>query len=93
MCICETHQGTRGKKDLSPGKIAEHDFFLFVKAISNALSVSLDTVRKVMAYWKLKRRANFNRPLITPKHEESTALAEAAETNLQRRLRMFTQLR
>uniref|UniRef100_H2YM57 PHD-type domain-containing protein n=1 Tax=Ciona savignyi TaxID=51511 RepID=H2YM57_CIOSA len=47
----------------------------------------------VMEYWKLKRTANFNRPLITPKNEEDTALAEAAESNLQRRLRMFTHLR
>lgn len=46
-----------------------------------------------MEYWKLKRRANFNRPLITPKQEESKALEEAAETGLQRRLRMFTHLR
>uniref|UniRef100_F6XEQ3 Jade n=1 Tax=Ciona intestinalis TaxID=7719 RepID=F6XEQ3_CIOIN len=73
----------------------EQEFYTLVKyqAVANALSIPSQTARDVMEYWKLKRAANFNRPLITPKHEEGTALAEAAETNLQRRLRMFTHLR
>ncbi|XP_076812997.1 uncharacterized protein LOC143459628 [Clavelina lepadiformis] len=73
----------------------EEEFYTLVKAsaVEDTLSVPIETAQQVMDYWKLKRKSNFNRPLITPKHEEDTALAEAAETNLQRRLRMFTHLR
>lgn len=63
------------------------------QAVANALNIPVETATQVTEYWKLKRRANFNRPLITPKQDEGKALEEAAETGLQRRLRMFTHLR
>ncbi|XP_039256142.2 uncharacterized protein LOC120332878 [Styela clava] len=73
----------------------EEDFYTLVKSdgVASALNISPDTATEVLEYWKLKRKANFNRPLLTPKQEEGKALAEAAETGLQRRLRMFTHLR
>uniref|UniRef100_H2YM58 Uncharacterized protein n=1 Tax=Ciona savignyi TaxID=51511 RepID=H2YM58_CIOSA len=87
----ERMRGMRQKRILE----LEQQFYTLVKyqAVSNALSIPTQTAQDVMEYWKLKRTANFNRPLITPKNEEDTALAEAAESNLQRRLRMFTHLR
>ena len=63
------------------------------KGVVNTLNIPRETAVQVIEFWKLKRKANFNRHLITPKQEEAEALAEAAETGLQRRLRMFTHLR
>ena len=80
----------------TPCRFAPHCHFSWFdcfQAVASSLSVPCEITELVMVYWKLKRKANFNRPLITPKNEEDTALAEAAETNLQRRLRMFTHLR
>nr|CAB3257617.1 Jade protein [Phallusia mammillata] len=95
--ISDQEKDEEEKRNLRQKRIMEleEDFFTLVKdeAVANALSVPIETVQEVMAYWKLKRKVNFDRALITPKHEEGTALAEAAETNLQRRLRMFTHLR
>lgn len=73
----------------------EEQFFTLVRAegVSASLNIPLVTTTQVMEYWKLKRKANFNRFLVTPKQEEGKALEEAAETVLQRRLKMFTHLR
>ena len=64
-----------------------------LQSVSKMMSVPEDTVRDVLEYWKLKRRSKFNQPLITPKNIEDSALAEAAESKLQGRLKMFTQIR
>lgn len=44
-------------------------------------------------FWKLKRKANFNRPLVTLKRDEVDNLAQQEQDVLYRRLKLFTHLR
>ncbi|KAL7853436.1 hypothetical protein AOLI_G00202800 [Acnodon oligacanthus] len=44
-------------------------------------------------FWKLRRRANFNRPLVTLKRDEVDNLAQQEQDVLYRRLKLFTHLR
>lgn len=47
----------------------------------------------IYQYWKLKRRANANQPLLTPKTDEVDNLAQQEQDVLYRRLKLFTHLR
>ncbi|XP_048098988.1 protein Jade-1 isoform X3 [Alosa alosa] len=73
----------------------EDDFFRFVSVgdVAKRLGLPADTVDFAFQYWKLKRRVNFNRPLVTPKREEEESLARREQEVLLRRLRLFTHLR
>ncbi|XP_070554222.1 protein Jade-3-like [Ptychodera flava] len=75
----------------------EDEFFKQVRAkdVASALDMkdNLDAVDMVCEYWKLKRKSNFNRPLVTPKKEESGAMSQAEEDSLIARMRMFVHLR
>lgn len=44
-------------------------------------------------FWKLKRKANFNQPLVTLKRDEVDNLAQQEQDVLYRRLKLFTHLR
>lgn len=44
-------------------------------------------------FWKLKRKANFNRPLVALKRDEVDNLAQQEQDVLYRRLKLFTHLR
>lgn len=44
-------------------------------------------------FWKLKRKSNFNRPLVTLKRDEVDNLAQQEQDVLYRRLKLFTHLR
>ncbi|CAJ1063476.1 protein Jade-1 isoform X2 [Xyrichtys novacula] len=44
-------------------------------------------------FWKMKRKANFNRPLVTLKRDEVDNLAQQEQDVLYRRLKLFTHLR
>ncbi|XP_063040057.1 protein Jade-1 isoform X2 [Engraulis encrasicolus] len=57
------------------------------------LTLPEEAVDLVYQYWKLKRRANHNQPLVTPKREEEESLARREQEVLLRRLRLFTHLR
>lgn len=73
----------------------EDGFFRFVEVeeVASQLKLGRDTVDFLFQYWKLKRKANFNRPLVTPKKDEEESLARREQEVLLRRLQLFTHLR
>ncbi|XP_026888369.2 protein Jade-1 [Electrophorus electricus] len=73
----------------------EDEFYRFVAVddVAEHLGLPPETVDFLFQYWKLKRRAAFNQPLITPKREEEESLARREQEVLLRRLRLFTHLR
>ncbi|KAM4625528.1 protein Jade-1 isoform 1-T3 [Polymixia lowei] len=73
----------------------EEDFFQFVEAeeVARHLKVSREAVDFLFQYWKLKRKANFSQPLLTPKKDEEESLARREQEVLLRRLQLFTHLR
>nr|XP_033795017.1 protein Jade-1 isoform X1 [Geotrypetes seraphini] len=73
----------------------EDEFYTFVDVseVSQALCLSEEMVEFLYQYWKLKRKANFNKPLITPKKDEEDNLAKREQDVLIRRLQLFTHLR
>lgn len=56
-------------------------------------SLDFSKVDFLYQFWKLKRKANFNRPLLTLKRDEVDNLAQQEQDVLYRRLKLFTHLR
>ncbi|XP_055011554.1 protein Jade-1 [Boleophthalmus pectinirostris] len=73
----------------------EDEFYKFVdpEEVASYLKIARETVDFLFQYWKLKRKANFNRPLVTPKKDEEDSLARREQEVLRRRLQLFTHLR
>ncbi|KAK1893901.1 Protein Jade-1 [Dissostichus eleginoides] len=73
----------------------EEEFFQFVEVEEVAAHTKLlpEVVDFLFQYWKLKRKANFNQPLLTPKKDEEESLARREHEVLLRRLQLFTHLR
>ncbi|XP_043916367.1 protein Jade-1 [Protopterus annectens] len=73
----------------------EDDFYTFVNAskVAQDLQLTEEVVDFIYQYWKMKRKANFNKPLITPKKDEEDNLAKQEQDVLFRRLKLFTHLR
>lgn len=73
----------------------EDEFYKFAEPEEAAARLKLgpDTVDFLFQYWKLKRKSNFNRPLVTPKKDEEESLARREQEVLRRRLQLFTHLR
>ncbi|XP_068194745.1 protein Jade-1 isoform X2 [Antennarius striatus] len=73
----------------------EEDFprFVGVEEVSRRLKLPADAVDFLFQYWKLKRKANFNQPLLTPPQDEEDGLARREQEVLRRRLTLFTHLR
>ncbi|XP_072313805.1 protein Jade-1 [Eucyclogobius newberryi] len=73
----------------------EDEFYKFADAdeVAAQLKLGRDAVDFLFQYWKLKRKANFNRPLVTPKKDEEDSLARREQEVLRRRLQLFTHLR
>ncbi|KAM4052881.1 protein Jade-1 isoform 1-T4 [Anomaloglossus baeobatrachus] len=73
----------------------EDDFYTFVNVqdVSQAMQIPYDVTDFIYQYWKLKRKANLNKPLITPKKDEEDNLAKREQDFLIRRLQLFTHLR
>ncbi|XP_035529761.1 LOW QUALITY PROTEIN: protein Jade-1 [Morone saxatilis] len=73
----------------------EEDFYQFVEVeeVANHLKLAPEVVDFLYQYWKLKRKANFNQPLLTPKKDEEESLARREQEVLLRRLQLFTHLR
>lgn len=73
----------------------EEDFYQFVEVdeVASRLKLPPDVVDFLYQYWKLKRKANFNQPLLTPKKDEEESLARREQEVLLRRLQLFTHLR
>nr|XP_046266765.1 protein Jade-1 isoform X3 [Scatophagus argus] len=66
---------------VDPGEVAEN------------LALPVSQVDFLYQFWKLKRKANFNRPLVTLKRDEVDNLAQQEQDVLYRRLKLFTHLR
>ncbi|XP_075471459.1 protein Jade-1 isoform X2 [Ascaphus truei] len=88
----EAQRGNQRKLKLQQ---LEDEFFTLVTAqeLGQALQIPLDVAGFIYQYWKLKRKANFNKPLITPKKDEEDNLAKREQDVLIRRLQLFTHLR
>ncbi|KAI4894508.1 hypothetical protein NFI96_019964 [Prochilodus magdalenae] len=73
----------------------EDEFYHLVDPKDVAESLGLPDVHVDFLYqfWKLRRKANFNRPLVTLKRDEVDNLAQQEQDVLYRRLRLFTHLR
>ncbi|XP_034418678.1 protein Jade-1 isoform X1 [Cyclopterus lumpus] len=73
----------------------EEEFYQFVEAeeVAGRLKLQPEVVDFLFQYWKLKRKANFNQPLLTPKKDEEESLARREQEVLLRRLQLFTHLR
>ncbi|XP_053152777.1 E3 ubiquitin-protein ligase Jade-2 isoform X2 [Hemicordylus capensis] len=73
----------------------EEDFYDLVKPSEVAENLDLTEwlVDFVYQYWKLKRKANCNKPLMMPKTDEVDNLAQQEQDVLYRRLKLFTHLR
>uniref|UniRef100_H0XF24 Jade family PHD finger 2 n=1 Tax=Otolemur garnettii TaxID=30611 RepID=H0XF24_OTOGA len=73
----------------------EEDFYELVEPaeVAERLDLAEALVDFVYQYWKLKRKANANQPLLTPKTDEVDNLAQQEQDVLYRRLKLFTHLR
>ncbi|CAL9687184.1 unnamed protein product [Knipowitschia caucasica] len=73
----------------------EDEFYHFVdvQEVATRLKLCAHTVDFLFQYWKLKRKSNHNRALVTPKSEEEEGLARREHEVLRRRLQLFTHLR
>lgn len=73
----------------------EEEFYQFVdvEEVAKSLKLPAEAVDFIYQYWKLKRKANFNQQLLTPKKDEEESLARREQEVLLRRLQLFTHLR
>uniref|UniRef100_A0A131YJ77 PHD finger protein rhinoceros n=1 Tax=Rhipicephalus appendiculatus TaxID=34631 RepID=A0A131YJ77_RHIAP len=73
----------------------EAEFYKHVSLKETAEAMSTDpvVVDFVFNYWKLKRKANHDKPLLTPLKEETDGLDKLEENNLYSRVKMFVHLR
>ncbi|XP_067233100.1 protein Jade-1 [Chanodichthys erythropterus] len=73
----------------------EDEFYRLVdpKDVAESLSLPDAHVDFLFQYWKLRRKANFNQPLVTIKRDEVDNLAQQEQDVLYRRLKLFTHLR
>ena len=91
----QEEEKTRGNLRRLKLQQLEEEFSAFVAAeeVAERLRLPAELVDFLFQYWKLKRRANFNQPLLTPKKEEEESLARREQEVLLRRLQLFTHLR
>ncbi|KAL4660012.1 protein Jade-2-like [Arapaima gigas] len=73
----------------------EEEFYRLVdpRDVSDTLHLSEAHVDFIYQFWKLRRKANFNRPLLALKQDEVDNLAQQEQDVLYRRLKLFTHLR
>ncbi|XP_013787364.1 protein Jade-3-like isoform X2 [Limulus polyphemus] len=88
---CEEWENAREKKI----KQISSEFYNYVntKETAELLQVDPTVVDFVYQYWKLKRKAQFDKPLLTPKEEESDLFGKEQEDSLYACMKMFVQLR
>ncbi|XP_051869659.1 protein Jade-1 [Pristis pectinata] len=97
--IAEVNQSERDleKASLRKQKLQqlEEEFYELVKPtdVAQQLQMSDVLVDFFYQYWRLKRKSNFNKPLLAPKTDEVDNLAQQEQDILYRRLRLFTHLR
>ncbi|CAH2217458.1 jg6489 [Pararge aegeria aegeria] len=72
----------------------EFDRHVTVKDIStHLLDIDQDAIHYIYNYWKLKRRAGYNRPLLPPKSDDHELLTHRQEQADLDKMKMFVQLR
>ncbi|XP_074528231.1 protein Jade-1 isoform X2 [Halichoeres trimaculatus] len=73
----------------------EDEFYRLVepKEVAENLGLPVSQVDFLYQFWKMKRKSNFNRPLVTLKRDEVDNLAQQEQDVLYRRLKLFTHLR
>ncbi|XP_053296761.1 protein Jade-1 isoform X1 [Pleuronectes platessa] len=73
----------------------EDEFYRLVdpREVAENLGMPIAQVDFLYQFWKLKRKANCNRPLVTLKRDEVDNLAQQEQDVLYRRLKLFTHLR
>ncbi|XP_041438882.1 jade family PHD finger 3 S homeolog isoform X2 [Xenopus laevis] len=76
-------------------KELEEDFYTLVKVedVAAELGLPMLTVDFIYSFWKLKRKSNFNKPLLPPKEDEQNGLVQPKEDSIHTRMRMFMHLR
>lgn len=73
---------------------AEFDKHVSIKDIStHLLGVDQDGIHYIYNYWKLKRRAGFNRPLLPPKSDDTDLMSHRQEQADLDKMKSFVQLR
>ncbi|XP_011472745.1 protein Jade-3 [Oryzias latipes] len=72
----------------------EEEFYTLVhlQEVAQLLRLSERILDFIYQYWKLKRKSNFNKPLLPPKEEENGVL-QPHEDSVHTRMRMFMHLR
>ncbi|KAK7797807.1 hypothetical protein U0070_002920, partial [Myodes glareolus] len=95
--VAEQSQAKSEKTSLRTQKLREleEEFYTLVQVedVAKELGLSALTVDFIYNYWKLKRKSNFNKPLIPPKEDEENGLVQPKEENIHTRMRMFMHLR
>ncbi|XP_075814536.1 protein Jade-3 isoform X1 [Microtus pennsylvanicus] len=95
--VAEQSQAKSEKTSLRTQKLREleEEFYTLVQVedVAKELGLSALTVDFIYNYWKLKRKSNFNKPLIPPKEDEENSLVQPKEENIHTRMRMFMHLR
>ncbi|KAL3880908.1 hypothetical protein ACJMK2_033112 [Sinanodonta woodiana] len=61
--------------------------------VADKLMLDPEIVDLVFIYWKLKRKTNFDKPLLTPRTQEAEILEKQQEDSLVARMKMFVRLR
>ncbi|XP_077396074.1 protein Jade-1 isoform X2 [Festucalex cinctus] len=97
LCLVRQRDPQDKRVNLRKMKLQEMEefFYQFVDAeeVGQHLKMAPEMVDFLYQYWKLKRKANFNQPLLTPKKDEEDSLARREQEVLLRRLQLFTHLR
>lgn len=73
----------------------EEEFYTLIQLeeLAHALGLSERLADFIYQYWKLKRKANFNKALLPPKEEEENVVLQPQEDSIHTRMRMFMHLR
>uniref|UniRef100_A0A8C3A9J6 Jade family PHD finger 2 n=1 Tax=Cyclopterus lumpus TaxID=8103 RepID=A0A8C3A9J6_CYCLU len=73
----------------------EDEFYQLVdpREVARNLALPVPQVDFLYQFWKMKRKSNSNRPLVTLKRDEVDNLAQQEQDVLYRRLKLFTHLR
>nr|KAF6492292.1 jade family PHD finger 3 [Molossus molossus] len=93
----EQSQAKSEKTSLRAQKLREleEEFYTLVSVEDVATELGLPklTVDFIYNYWKLKRKSNFNKPLLPPKEDEEKGLVQPKVESIHTRMRMFMHLR
>lgn len=73
----------------------EEEFYSLIQLeeLARSLGLSERLADFIYQYWKLKRKANFNKALLPPKEEEENVVLQPQEDSIHTRMRMFMHLR